>query len=170
VRATALIRVEYVPDAAWPVEPASPADAEVLAGLLASAMPDAWTCEMVVESIEAGARGLLIRGGAAGSSLPLAAGAIFRLVGSDAEILQLAVAPDSRRRGLGRFLLRRVLSECARHGVQSVFLEVRAGNVAAREMYAREGFVETGVRARYYRNGEDARVLRLEQSFPLPSC
>jgi len=79
-----------------------------------------------------------------------------RLVDVDLEILNIAIDPLLRQRGLGQSLLQRVLSEARRKGVEQVLLEVRAGNQAARELYLRNRFTEVGRRRGYYRDGEDA--------------
>ena len=88
------------------------------------------------------------------------------LIGRDAagsgEILNLAVDPDHRRRGIARALLDRGLAELARRGADEVFLEVRESNASAQQLYRGAGFRPVGVRADYYRQPrEDALVLRL---------
>jgi ribosomal-protein-alanine N-acetyltransferase len=60
-------------------------------------------------------------------------------------------------------LLTEALAEAKRLGARLAFLEVRASNDGAREMYRRFGFEETGRRPRYYRdNAEDAILMTLE--------
>jgi ribosomal-protein-alanine N-acetyltransferase len=79
----------------------------------------------------------------------------------EGEILNLAVAPHARRRGLGRALAERALAALAAHDVRQVYLEVRASNAAARTLYEGLGFAKVGQRAKYYRQPtEDAVVLR----------
>ncbi len=81
----------------------------------------------------------------------------------DCDILNLAVAPDARRQGLGRQLLQALLDALHRHGIERVFLEVRPTNVPARALYAALGFEEIGRRKEYYVNPvEDALILRKE--------
>ena len=83
-----------------------------------------------------------------------------RTVADEAEILNLAVAPAWRRRGVGRGLMDAVIADSAREGAARVFLEVRESNVAARAFYSRLGFLLRGRRTAYYRNPvEDALVL-----------
>jgi ribosomal-protein-alanine N-acetyltransferase len=85
-------------------------------------------------------------------------------IGEEAEILTLAVAPDVRRRGIGRALVEAGLVAAVARGAQSMFLEVGAGNLAARALYASAGFGEIGRRRGYYAGGEgdgDALVLKL---------
>jgi ribosomal-protein-alanine N-acetyltransferase len=81
----------------------------------------------------------------------------------EGEILNLAVAPNGRRHGVGRALVEEALEQLAGRGVQQVYLEVRESNAAARALYAAYGFEEVGRRRRYYRRPvEDAIVLRAE--------
>ena len=85
------------------------------------------------------------------------------VVGPEAEIADLAVAPEARRLGIGRALLDRVLAELGEAGARSVYLEVRESNEAARTLYERHGFGSVGRRRGYYRHPvEDALVLMRE--------
>ncbi|GAA1855026.1 GNAT family N-acetyltransferase [Actinomadura bangladeshensis] len=59
-------------------------------------------------------------------------------------IYAMAVAPDARRRGLGRRVLRALLGWGREQGCESAYLVVVAGNAPARAMYASEGFAEAG--------------------------
>lgn len=77
-----------------------------------------------------------------------------------ADIQTLAVASRSRRRGLGRTLLRALLAEAGALGVDEVLLEVRADNPEARALYESEGFAEIAQRPRYYPGGVTALVMR----------
>lgn len=86
--------------------------------------------------------------------------ALWRSLGDEAEILSIAVAPEHRRRGMAAALLDEVATSAAAEGMRALFLEVDAGNVAARRLYERAGFYRVGLRRRYYRNGADALVLR----------
>jgi [ribosomal protein S18]-alanine N-acetyltransferase len=87
---------------------------------------------------------------------------IGREMGGTGEILNLAVTPDSRRRGVARGLLRAGLAALRRRRVDEVFLEVRESNRSAQALYLSSGFRPVGQRAAYYRNPkEDALVLWL---------
>jgi len=88
--------------------------------------------------------------------------AIAIAVLDEAEILNLAVRPGSRRLGLGGRLLDAALSEAGSRGAEQVYLEVRESNESARNLYLSRGFTEVSRRRGYYRNPvEDALVLRL---------
>jgi ribosomal-protein-alanine N-acetyltransferase len=84
-----------------------------------------------------------------------------RTIVDEAEILTLAVLPDSRLQGLGRDLLQAAMRRAAGAGAQTMFLEVAEDNIAARRLYASQGFTEVGLRKRYYANGADALVMRV---------
>lgn len=81
----------------------------------------------------------------------------------EAEVANVAVAPEARGRGVGARLLDEALDVARSRGVSAVYLEVRDSNAAARALYASRGFEEVGRRRRYYRRPvEDALVLRRE--------
>ncbi|HEX6644659.1 MAG TPA: ribosomal protein S18-alanine N-acetyltransferase [Gemmatimonadales bacterium] len=86
---------------------------------------------------------------------------IGRAILGTGEILNLAVAPEWRRRRVARLLLEAGLDELAARGAEEVFLEVRESNTAAQSLYLGAGFRAVGQRSGYYRNPrEDALVLR----------
>lgn len=87
---------------------------------------------------------------------------IARDVAGSGEILNLAVAPEHRRAGLARAMLREGLDLLRTRGAEEAFLEVRSSNEGALALYGGAGFRPVGMRADYYRNPkEDALVLRL---------
>ena len=87
----------------------------------------------------------------------------FLHVRDQAEIMNLAVHPGKRQKGLGKKLMKALLDYCRIHGVQWISLEVRMSNVPAISLYQGFGFKETGRREKYYTDtGEDALVLQLE--------
>ena len=87
--------------------------------------------------------------------------AVLIQVAGEAELLNLAVAKDARRSGIGSSLLDSLLEAAARDGIGTIYLEVRESNAAARGLYAAHGFVEVGRRRGYYqRPTEDALILQ----------
>lgn len=77
----------------------------------------------------------------------------------EAELGDLAVLPEERRRGYGRWLLGHAIEEARRRGARRLFLEVRESNRAARRMYETAGFTVAGVRADYYTEPREDAVL-----------
>jgi [ribosomal protein S18]-alanine N-acetyltransferase len=85
---------------------------------------------------------------------------VFRVIADEAEILNLAVDLTHRRRGIASRLIGDAIGACRAAGAKKIFLEVRDSNQAARNLYARAGFLEAGRRRQYYRQPlEDAVVL-----------
>lgn len=139
------------------IRQATPADVPALHQLERVCFPDPWSAEGLSSALEPPHGWGLV----AESSQGLDGYLIGREVGGSGEVLNLAIAPGARRRGLGRALLRQGLAGMAARGVSEVFLEVRASNAAARFLYEGEGFRVVGVRRGYYRSPqEDALVLR----------
>jgi ribosomal-protein-alanine N-acetyltransferase len=88
---------------------------------------------------------------------------IFWVVLDEMHILNLAVAPEHRRRGIARRLLAEGLAQARELGAEVSWLEVRPSNLAARALYKSLGFKEVGRRPRYYDDTqEDALLLTLE--------
>jgi tRNA threonylcarbamoyladenosine biosynthesis protein TsaB len=84
---------------------------------------------------------------------------VARVVGDEAEVLNLAVDPVKRRAGIANALLNEAFAEFQRRAVRRVFLEVRESNSAAIRFYEKQGFARTGQRAGYYREPAEAAVL-----------
>ena len=81
------------------------------------------------------------------------------ITADEMEVLNLAVSPELRRRGIGHRLLALALRTAAKMGMQKAVLEVRVGNTPARSLYERHGFAVAGRRPRYYADtGEDALI------------
>ena len=81
----------------------------------------------------------------------------------EAEIVNVAVDPQLRRRGIGDELLGWALEEEAAAGTIRVVLEVRRSNQAAIRLYEKAGFTEIGIRKNFYEfPTEDALVMQLE--------
>ena len=81
----------------------------------------------------------------------------------ESDMMNLAVRPDFRRRGIGRALVEALCAALRVEKAISLTLEVRASNEAAKALYAALGFTSVGCRPRYYtRPTEDAELFRKE--------
>jgi ribosomal-protein-alanine N-acetyltransferase len=88
----------------------------------------------------------------------------------EGEIGNLAVASEARREGVGARLLDGAIAAVRKSDVDTLYLEVRDSNAAARALYASRGFIEVGRRRDYYRKPkEDALVLRLDLAAGAPA-
>jgi [ribosomal protein S18]-alanine N-acetyltransferase len=79
-----------------------------------------------------------------------------------ADVQTIAVVPEYEGRGIGTALLTDLIAEGRRRGAADILLEVRADNPRAQQLYIRFGFEQIHVRKRYYRDGVDALIMRLQ--------
>lgn len=83
----------------------------------------------------------------------------------EADVMNVAVAPEFRRCGVASALLSALLARLCAQGIESLSLEVRVSNAPARALYERFGFAAVGLRKNYYLDPkEDALILRKELS------
>jgi ribosomal-protein-alanine N-acetyltransferase len=120
-----------------------------------------WTRGNFVDSLAAGYLAEVLLHGDAGL-----VGYYVAMAGVDEmHLLNLTVAPAQQRLGHSRSLLDSLERHCRERGLATLWLEVRASNARARQVYARRGFAEVGQRRGYYPAGktarEDAIVMRL---------
>ena len=145
-------------DARFRIRPAALADAATLVAIERRCFSDPWSESAFREALASEwTFGLVVEGGRGPAGY-----LIGRVVAGSGEVLNLAVAPEFRRRGLGGAMLEEGLAAFRRRGATEVFLEVRESNHSAQSLYLARGFRPVGQRAAYYRNPrEDALVLRL---------
>jgi ribosomal-protein-alanine N-acetyltransferase len=87
----------------------------------------------------------------------------------EVHLLNICIAPRFNRKGLGRVLLKHLISTAVERNASVFFLEVRVSNRSAIDLYFSEGFNEVGVRPNYYPSEvgagrEDALLMTLELS------
>jgi ribosomal-protein-alanine N-acetyltransferase len=141
-----------------PIRASNPADSARIAELERVCFPDPWSAAGIQEVLEAPH----CLGYVAELNGVVVGYGLARWVAETGEILNLAVEPPHRRRGIAEALLGEILDALAGRGVREVFLEVRESNLPARVLYQSRGFCLAGMRRAYYRHPvEDALVLRL---------
>ena len=84
---------------------------------------------------------------------------IARLLTAECELENIVVSPAARRRGIGRQLLGSLLLAARETDIESVFLEVRESNHAARAFYENVGFKLDARRKSYYSNPSEDAIL-----------
>ena len=136
---------------------ASSADVSALAEIERMCFSDPWTASGIQETIQyETTRAFVAESGDRAVGYVMA-----RISGEEGEILNLAVLPKSRRKGIARCLLAEALGSIAAAGVTEAYLEVRQSNEEAIGLYQSQGFRPVGLRPDYYRDPqEDALVLR----------
>ena len=145
------------------IRPATSADAPALAVLERTAFTDPWSEASLREVLVAStAFGFVAEEG--GTVLGYVLG---RVIAHEGEVLNLAVDPTRRRSGIGRRLLEVALGRFGGGGAVEVFLEVRESNVAALELYRRQGFRVVGRRGEYYRHPVEAALVLRRAPDPL---
>lgn len=91
---------------------------------------------------------------------------VCQVVGSEAELHNIAVAREYQRRGIGKRLLIKLVEALRQKKVTELYLMVRASNNLAKNLYERFGFEKMGVRKKYYHSpDEDALVYRFNPLF-----
>ncbi|MCP2597545.1 ribosomal protein S18-alanine N-acetyltransferase [Candidatus Aminicenantes bacterium AC-335-B20] len=85
---------------------------------------------------------------------------IYWVIGDEAHINNIALHPEYRGKGIGEFVLRKIIELIKKAGAKSVSLEVRPSNIPARKLYRKLGFQLKAIRKDYYINPkEDALIL-----------
>jgi ribosomal-protein-alanine N-acetyltransferase len=98
---------------------------------------------------------------------PLIASMIVWLILDEVHIATIALEPAYRQHGIGKVLLAHALLQAYEEGARSSLLEVRRSNEAALALYRSAGYIEVGVRKKYYSdNKEDALLMNLEEINP----
>ncbi len=126
---------------------------------------DAWPAHAFVELLSAFAQAKPPRGAMWVAVDPATdeilgyAGVEISALWGEVDIINIAVAPAHRRRGVGRLLLRRIVSLCRRRSVPVLWLRVRASNRGAQRFYRRMGFRLRGRFQGYYVDPEEAALI-----------
>ncbi|KAK9806124.1 hypothetical protein WJX72_002299 [[Myrmecia] bisecta] len=129
---------------------------------------EAWSYDQLQEEISRDIAIVLVAEGTCG----LCGFIVGWHVADEVQVLELAVHPSARRRGIASDLMKALLAHCQRSGraVSIAILEVSANNGPAIALYTRLGFQTVGRRRGYYSNGDDAllmhRVLLNEAAAP----
>jgi len=125
---------------------------------------DAWSSDLMRAELENAHTYYLV---AQGHGLEGYAGLLAPRGAGHADIQTIAVVEAARGRGLGRTLMNALLSEARTRAADEVFLEVRADNPTAQQLYQSLGFEQIDLRKNYYQpDGVDAIIMRLTMPAP----
>ncbi len=139
------------------IRPATEADLAAIAAIESASFGDPWSLKSFGDSLAHS----FVRMSVIEDDGSVAGYSVVWVSGEECELANLAVDPARRRAGLGTLLLDALLERAHEEALFVIFLEVRASNTAAQELYASRGFHEVGRRPMYYKNpAEDALLLR----------
>jgi len=155
-------------DGTFRLIPMQESDLDEVLDLEQRSFSEPWTRKMFLGELQgnAFATNLVLRAGDAGFGEGVGAGALlgyimFWVVFEELHLMNLAVLPEVRRRGLGTALVRHALM--AAHGARMALLEVRASNTAALAMYRKLEFVQKIVRKGYYNHPREDAVIMMRE-------
>lgn len=83
---------------------------------------------------------------------------VWRVVADEAEIITICVHPDARKTGIASAMLAIIEADAKKRGATKMFLEVAENNYPARALYQHNGYVQIGIRPKYY-DGIDAILM-----------
>lgn len=84
--------------------------------------------------------------------------AVWRVVADEAEIITIGVHPDARKAGIASAMLVIIEADAKKRGATKMFLEVAENNHPARALYEHNGYIQIGMRPKYY-DGVDAILM-----------
>ncbi len=131
-------------------------DVPEIARIERESFDEPWSAAEITKDVTAGGN-VYVAAAICGGEL--AGYAEMRDVAGEAQIYNIAVAPDKRREGIGEALLRHLTERAEEKGCSVINLEVMDGNEAAMELYEKLGFREVGRRRGYYSKGSRDAVL-----------
>jgi ribosomal-protein-alanine N-acetyltransferase len=137
------------------IKPATIEDIEDIADIERQCFSRPWSYDSIMSEFDS-ADGILIT---AKDGHRLLGFAMLHLFFDEAELYNIAVAPTSRRCGVGRALISRVISESAKRDIRRIVLEVRKSNAGARALYKSCGFAVCGERRDYYDDPKENAIL-----------
>lgn len=127
------------------------------------AYPFPWTRGNFLDSIYSGYETAVLRD----QSQDIAGYFLVMLAVDEAHLLNITVRPDLQGKGLGRYLLDKVVELARRKSMASILLEVRPSNERALDVYRRYGFQSIGRRKGYYPAANDTREDAIVMRFAL---
>ncbi|HEX8042850.1 ribosomal protein S18-alanine N-acetyltransferase [Candidatus Deferrimicrobium sp.] len=137
-----------------------PSDLDGVMEIEKVSFPTPWSREMFIEDFHRDFSDTLV---AAGPGDEILGYAVCWTIAGESHLLNIAVHPARRGQGIGRALLIECIRRAARAGASVIYLEVRAGNVAAQRLYRSMGFEFRGIRKGYYTDtAEDAVIFDRE--------
>lgn len=144
-------------DPRFQIRELGPGDIDGVMAIEAVSFPSPWNAGMFREEIGREFSDALVAVEEPGSGV--VGYAICWTVAGESHLLNIAVRPDARCRGVGAALVGECIRRGAAAGARRIHLEVRPGNEPALRLYRRYGFVFQGIRKGYYTDTHEDAVL-----------
>lgn len=149
---------EKIPRGEYWIHPMEPHQLQAVIELEARSFDNPWSADLVAREVEQDHSCLLV----VTHHEAVVAFVIVWVIVDEIHVLNVAVDPALRRKGIARLLLEELLERGRRGGMASAVLEVRVSNEPAIELYRGLGFEIVGKRLGYYSDGEDAWIMQLD--------
>jgi ribosomal-protein-alanine N-acetyltransferase len=142
----------------WVFSDMTPEDLPEVVNIERACFANPWTGPLFLQELDVSFSRIVLARARYG---PIAGYLCRWFVADEVHVLNVAVAPAYRGRGLGTALMEEALREARDARARAVTLEVRRSNVDGRRLYESFGFEQVGARPNYYGRGEDALIMRL---------
>ncbi len=134
-------------------------DIEPVVAIERASFPNPWSTQCFMDELACPTAHAFVRKDRTAAGESVSAYMCLRNIFDEIHILKIAVKPDNRKRGIAAGLIRHCLDQVAMTEAVAV-LEVRPSNGAGLALYRKLGFIQAGVRPRYYTDtGEDAIIM-----------
>jgi [ribosomal protein S18]-alanine N-acetyltransferase len=146
------------------LRPADGMHAAAIREIAKSSGIDAWTIDQYLQEIHS-TESIVLVAVYGGAVLGFVLGRVVpgSVAATEAEIYNIAVTNEARRKGIGRMLLAAAIEHFISRACECIWLEVRSSNSAAVQFYENNGFNGSSTRRNFYANPvEDALVMRLD--------
>ncbi len=144
-------------DPGFRIRELAPGDIDAVMAIETASFPSPWTAAMFRDEIGRDISDALVAVEEPGEGM--LGYAVCWTVAGEAHLLNIAVGPGVRCRGVGAALLEECIRRSAAAGARRMHLEVRPGNGPALRLYGRHGFVFRGIRKGYYTDTQEDAVL-----------
>lgn len=115
-----------------------------------------WSYDSIIEAFESDTVSIYV---AENEFNEIIAFAMVLQIDYEAEILNIAVSPGHRHKGIASALMHYILAELKKRSVESIYLEVRESNIPAIGLYIKSGFKQFGIRRNYYSDPKENAIL-----------
>jgi ribosomal-protein-alanine N-acetyltransferase len=135
-------------------------DLDEVFSIEASSSQTPWSRNGFVEEIQNPFAHCFVMKGGNGSGQRVIGFICFRNVIEESELLDIAVHPDYRRRGIGKKLMQFYIDFSRQRGIHTFYLEVNASNQSAIQLYQAFTYEFSGVRKKFYQGKSDALLMK----------